>query len=241
MLTLKNLTVKAREEKKEILTNLSATFRPGKIYAVMGPNGSGKSTLARTVMGDPAFSLTRTSQITLARKPIKNLSPDKRAALGIFLSMQSPLEIPGVTIFHLLRAATKHCGGSARELKKQIDTYAKALKIPDELLTRSLNDGFSGGERKKMEVLQMAILDPQYIFLDEIDTGVDVDALKTIAHFLKKFVKGTDKTLVIITHYNRILKYLKPDTTLVIKNGKIKKRGDATLAKQIEKKGFDSI
>lgn len=155
--------------------------------------------------------------------------------------MQSPLAIPGVTVFSLLRAATQETGITAKELKTKMDQYASDLKIPAELLTRSLNDGFSGGERKKMEVLQMAVLNPQYIFLDEIDTGVDVDALKTIAQFLKKHLKETDKTLVMITHYNRILKYLTPDVTLIIKDGAIVKRGDAELAKMIEKKGFDSI
>jgi len=241
MLTVKNLTVKPKNEKKEILTKLSLTVRPGKIYAIMGPNGSGKSTLARTIMGDPAFSLARPSVLTLDKKSIKNLSPDKRAKMGIFLSMQSPLALPGVTVFSLLRASTKDRIKRARELKKTIEHYARALKIPSELLTRSLNDGFSGGERKKMEVLQMAVLNPRYIFLDEIDTGVDVDALKTIATFLKQFIKKTDKTLIIITHYNRILKYLTPDETIVIKNGKIKKRGDATLAKEIERHGFDNL
>jgi len=159
--------------------------------------------------------------------------------------MQSPLEIPGVTIFGLLRAATKEhkdfANLSARDLKKRIDDVAEQLHIPQELLKRSLNEGLSGGERKKIEVLQMAILNPRYILLDEIDTGVDVDALKTIAQYLKKFVRGTDKTIIMITHYNRILKYLKPDTTIVIKSGKIAATGDATLAKKIEKEGFVKI
>ncbi len=239
MLTLRNLTAKI--DRKIILDGVTQTFRKKKIYAIMGPNGSGKSTLARIVMGDPTFSLTRTSELKLSGKSIKNKDADERAHLGIFLSMQSPLAIPGVTVFSLLRAATQETGITAKELKTKMDQYASDLKIPAELLTRSLNDGFSGGERKKMEVLQMAVLNPQYIFLDEIDTGVDVDALKTIAQFLKKHLKETDKTLVMITHYNRILKYLTPDVTLIIKDGAIVKRGDAELAKMIEKKGFDSI
>ena len=241
MLTIKKLTTKAKGERKEILSSLSASFRKGKIYAVMGPNGSGKSTLARTIMGDPAFSVARTSSIILDKENVTRMSPDKRAKHGIFLSMQSPLAIPGVTVFQLLRKATADSDMNVIELKKRVDLLAEELKIPQELLNRSLNEGFSGGERKKMEVLQMAILDPQYIFLDEIDTGVDVDALKTIATFLKRFIRNTDKTLIIITHYNRILKYLEPDEVLVIKNGKIKKRGDKSLAQQIEKSGFESI
>ena len=239
MLSIKKLTVSV--EKKEILTNISTTFRPGKIYAIMGPNGSGKSTLARTVMGDPAFKVATASSIILNRVEITKMSPDKRATLGIFLSAQSPLEIPGVTVAQLLRRATADRKISAVELKKEIDHIARNLKIPDELLSRSLNVGFSGGERKKLEVLQAAILDPRFIFLDEIDTGVDVDALKTIAQFLKKFIKNTKKTLVIITHYNRILKYLPPHEVIVISNGRIIKKGDKKLPRLIESKGYDAL
>ncbi len=239
MLSIKKLTVSV--QKKEILTNISTIFRPGKIYAIMGPNGSGKSTLARTIMGDPAFGVAQKSSITLNRTEITKMSPDKRAKLGIFLSAQSPLEIPGVTVFQLLRRACSSQGFTAVELKKKVDFIAAELKIPDELLSRSLNVGFSGGERKKLEVLQAAILDPTYIFLDEIDTGVDVDALKTIAQFLKKFVKETKKTLVIITHYNRILKYLPPCEVIVIRDGKIIKKGDKELPHLIEKDGYDNL
>lgn len=252
MITLTNFTAKVAEEnvRKTILSDVDFSFKPGKIYAVMGPNGSGKSTLARTIMGDPAFKLAVKSKLSLHSDKkiinLKNLSPNERASHGIFLSMQSPMEIAGVTVFGLLRAVTKdrEVDGkkmSAKELKTQIDHVADQLHIAPELLSRSLNEGLSGGERKKIEVLQMAILDPTYILLDEIDTGVDVDALKTIATFLKKFVKGTDKTIIMITHYNRILKYLKPDTTLVIKEGKLAKTGTAELAKKIEKAGFEKI
>lgn len=255
MIILKDFTAKVAEEgiRKTILSDVDLTFVPGKIYAVMGPNGSGKSTLARTIMGDPAFKLASKSTLKLIEGEgekakthnLKNRAPNERAELGIFLSMQSPLEIAGVTVFGLLRAATKNreqfAGMSAKDLKNKIDETAQDLHIEPELLKRSLNEGLSGGERKKIEVLQMAILDPKYILLDEIDTGVDVDALKTIAKFLKKFVKGTDKTIIMITHYNRILKYLKPDTTIVIKDGKLAKTGTAELAKKIEKQGFEKI
>ncbi len=251
MIQLQDFTVKVAEEgvRKTILSDVNFTFKPGHIYAVMGPNGSGKSTLARTIMGDPAFKLASKSKLMLTeeekKRNIKNLAPNERAGHGIFLSMQSPLEIPGVTVFGLLRAATKDRSDfadvSARDLKKRIDVIAGELNIPEELLKRSLNEGLSGGERKKIEVLQMAILDPRYILLDEIDTGVDVDALKTIASFLKKFIKNTDKTIIMITHYNRILKYLKPDETIIIKEGTVAATGDATLAKRIEKEGFEKI
>ncbi len=243
MLSLKKFTVSV--DKKTILHNISITFRAGKVYAIMGPNGSGKSTLARTVMGDPIFTLDKNATITrgIGKNAIhiEHLSADKRAHAGIFLSHQSPLALPGVTVRDLMRVACKNANHTALTIKENLERYAKALDIPDELLNRSLNDGFSGGERKKMEVLQMALLDPDYIFLDEIDTGVDVDAIKTIARFLKKYITGTKKTLIIITHATRILRYLTPDQTIVIQNGRITHKGDATLAKTIERSGFSSL
>lgn len=247
MLSIKNLT--ATVDKKIILHNISIAFRPGKVYAIMGPNGSGKSTLARVIMGDPTFDIKRSSSITLGHGKdalnLLKLSADKRAHAGIFLSQQSPLAIPGVTVRDLIRVATKNTaqrsGHTALDVKKELEHLAQMLKIPDELLNRSLNDGFSGGERKKMEVLQMALLNPHYIFLDEVDTGVDVDALKTIAHFLKKYIKDTKKTLIIITHATRILRYLTPDQTIVIRSGRIVAKGDATLAQNVEKSGFEIL
>ncbi|MCK4635603.1 MAG: Fe-S cluster assembly ATPase SufC [Candidatus Moranbacteria bacterium] len=239
MLSIKNLTTKAN--KKTILKNITATFQKGKIYAVMGVNGSGKSTLVKTIMGDPLFTISQNSEIKLNEKSIKNIETNERAEQGIFASIQSPPEISGVTIKQLLRAVTKNKSIPAKELLKKISLYAEELKIPEELLDRSLNEGFSGGERKKMELLQMAILDPEYIFLDEIDTGVDVDAIKTISTFLKNFIRNTEKTLVIITHQNKIFKELKPDHVLVLKDGEIIKEGDFKLIEKIEKEGFDKI
>lgn len=239
MLTIKNLTVKT--DQKTILKNITTSFQSGKIYAVMGVNGSGKSTLVKAIMGDPNFKITKDSQITLNEKSIKNLEPNERAELNIFTSMQAPPEISGVTVKQLLRSSTRKKSLSARELLEKINHFAQELKIPEELLDRSLNEGFSGGERKKMELLQMAILDPEYIFLDEIDTGVDVDAIKTISDFLKKFVENTEKTLIIISHQNKIFKKLKPDHVIVLKNDKIIKEGDFSLIEKIEKEGFDKM
>ncbi len=242
MLSLTNLTVST--DNKKILTEISVSFRPGTVYAIMGPNGSGKSTLARTVMGDPTFSIEN-GNITLSTDTsscdITHMSADKRARAGIFLSAQSPLSIPGVTVRDLIRTALKDDARSALEIKQELERIAKELSIPNELLNRSLNDGFSGGERKKMEVLQMALLNPRYIFLDEIDTGVDVDALRTIAHFLKKYIANTGKTLVMITHATRILRYLTPEEIIVIRNGNIVATGGLNLAQNIEKEGFDII
>lgn len=239
MLSIKNLTTKA--DKKTILKNITITFQKEKIYAVMGVNGSGKSTLVKTIIGEPLFITSQNSEIKLNKKSIKNLEPNERAEQGIFVSMQSPPEISGVTVKQLLRAVTKNKSIPAKKLLEKIKKYSQELKIPEELLDRSLNEGFSGGERKKIELLQMAILDPEYIFLDEIDTGVDVDAIKTISKFLKKFIENTEKTLVIITHQNKIFKKLKPNHVLILKNGEIIKEGDCKLIEKIEKEGYDNL
>lgn len=205
----------------------------------MGPNGSGKSTLAAAIMGHPGISYDRKSKILLGTKNIKNFSPDKRAILGIFLSFQSPLEIPGVTIFDLLRMALEK-KMDAVSLYRQVKAYAKELHIKDELLKRSLNVGFSGGEKKKLEALQAVMLTPRFALFDEIDTGVDVDALKIISTFLKKYLPK-ETTLVFITHSTRLLRYINPDEVLVIKDGCLIQTGDATLAQKIEHTGFKSL
>lgn len=237
MLTLTDLSVSI--EDKKILTDISFAFKSGKTYALMGPNGSGKSTLASAIMGHPNIKYSRASKILVNGKNLKTLSPDKRSALGIFLSFQTPLEIPGVTVFDLLRIALEKKLDPVT-LHKQVKEYAKELKIKDELLKRSLNEGFSGGEKKKLEALQAVMLEPQFALFDEIDTGVDVDALKTISRFLKKHLPK-EATLVFITHSTRLLKYVHPDEVLVIKDGHLVKSGTAVLAKEIEQSGFESL
>ncbi|MBP9727995.1 MAG: Fe-S cluster assembly ATPase SufC [Candidatus Moranbacteria bacterium] len=237
MLKLIDLSVSIGE--KKILTDISFHFKKGTVYALMGPNGSGKSTLASAIMGHPSISYARKSKILLDKKNIKGLSPDKRAASGIFLSFQSPLEIPGVTVFDLLRIALEKKMDPVA-LHKQVKAYAKELHIKDELLKRSLNVGFSGGEKKKLEALQAVMLQPSFALFDEIDTGVDVDALKTISKFLKKHLPQ-ETTLVFITHSTRLLKYVSPDEVLVIKNGCLVQTGDATLAQRIERNGFNDL
>ncbi|MBP7060503.1 MAG: Fe-S cluster assembly ATPase SufC [Candidatus Moranbacteria bacterium] len=237
MLTLQHLSVSIGD--KKILDDISCVFQPGKTYALMGPNGSGKSTLASALMGHPAIRYSRTSKIMLEKKNIKTLAPDERAHVGIFLSFQTPLEIPGVTIFDLLRIALEKKMDPVA-LHKQVKRYAKELRISDELLKRSLNVGFSGGEKKKLEALQAVMLAPRFALFDEIDTGVDVDALKTIAQFLKKHLPP-ETTLVFITHATRLLKYVRPDTVLVMKEGRLVKTGDARLAQKIEIQGFEAF
>lgn len=233
MITLKNFTVKAGE--KTILKNINFSFEKNKVYCIMGPNGSGKSTLAYAIAGHPSYFLDEKSKIYFEKEDITELSPDKRAKKGIFLSFQTPLSLNGVNVFQLLRLALSGIKDPI-EVKKQIDFYAKKLHIKKELLERSLNEGASGGERKKLEMLQAAVINPKVLILDEVDTGVDVDALRSIGKFLDDFKK--DKTIILITHYSRILKYIKPDKVVVIIDGEIKKEGDERLVKEIEEKGY---
>jgi len=242
MLTLKNLSVSI--EGKKILHDISFDFKPKRTYAIMGPNGSGKSTLASAIMGHPNITYSRASKIIIHRKParqggdIKKLSPDKRSKLGIFLSFQTPMILPGVIVFELLRLALEKQMNPV-VLHKKVKEYAKELHIKDELLKRSLNDGFSGGEKKKLEALQAVLLTPSFAFFDEIDTGVDVDALWTISRFLKKHLRET--TAVFITHSTRLLKYIEPQEVLVIKDGHLVKTGTGALARKIEKEGFNDF
>ena len=237
MLTVKNLSVAVGT--KKIINDFSHTFKKGNVYVIMGPNGSGKSTLAHALMGDPRYALDRKSRIILKKEVITRCAPEERAARGMYLSFQSPLALTGVSVLQLLRAAVGK-KKDALAVRTTVALYAKKLRIPADLLSRSLNEGFSGGERKKMEMLQAAVLDPSVLILDEIDTGVDVDALKTIARFLAAF-HTKDKTIILITHYTRILKYLAPDRVLVMKNGALVAEGPKTFARDIEKSGYDKL
>lgn len=237
MITLEKLSVSI--EAKEILHDISFSFKPGRTYAIMGPNGCGKSTLASSIMGHPSIIYSRASKMRVGKKNIKTLSPDKRAHLGIFLSFQTPMTLPGVTVFELLRLALEKQMDPVA-LHKKIADYAKELHIKEELLKRSLNDGFSGGEKKKLEALQAVLLSPKFALFDEIDTGVDVDSLKTIATFLKKHL-SKEATLIFITHSTRLLSSIKPNEVLIMKDGRLIKTGTHSLAKKIEATGFASI
>lgn len=232
MLQIKDLTVKVGS--KTILDRFSCSFNKDKVYVVMGPNGSGKSTLAFVIAGHPAYKISG-GRIKYQGVDISDLSPEKRAKRGIFLSFQSPLTLTGVSVFQLLRTASVKKRDPLL-LKKQIEKISKKLDIKKDLLERSLNEGASGGEKKKLEMLQAAIINPKLMIFDEIDTGVDVDALRKIAGFMDKFKKG--KTLIIITHYNRILRYLTPDKVLVLIEGKLTKVGSKKLAETIERQGY---
>ncbi|OGK14913.1 Fe-S cluster assembly ATPase SufC [Candidatus Roizmanbacteria bacterium RIFCSPLOWO2_02_FULL_37_19] len=237
MLELKNLTVSIG--RKKILHNISFDFKKGKTYAIMGPNGSGKSTLAATIMGHPAYELNKKSRLLFNGKTINNDPPHKRSEKGIFLSFQTPLSLSGINIYQLMRYALDG-KLDPLEIRKKVQKYAKQLKISEELLSRSLNEGFSGGEKKKLEVIQAAMLDPEIIFFDEVDTGVDVDAMRIIASFINS-LKKKGKTIILITHYNRILKHVKPDEVIVMRDGKIIVSGKKNLADQIEKEGYEGV
>ncbi len=241
MLELKNLLVNI--DNKIILKGIDFVFEKNKVYAVMGPNGSGKSTLAYTVMGHPTYVVPeadkgKKSEIIFEGEDMIPLEANERSEKGIFLSFQTPLSLSGVKVYQLLQLAM-HGKKDPLQIRQAAQKYARELGISEELLGRSLNEGASGGERKKMEVLQAAVLDKKLLIFDEVDTGVDVDALKSISHFLNKHKEG--KTYIVITHYNRILHHLKPDYVLVMMDGQIVKVGDHTLAKEIEEKGYENI
>ncbi|NTU47206.1 Fe-S cluster assembly ATPase SufC [Candidatus Roizmanbacteria bacterium] len=223
---------------KHIIQDFSFSFEKGKTYAIMGPNGSGKSTLASSIMGLPPYTVQSGSDIKLDRQDILSLDSVQRAKQGIFLSYQSPISLNGVTVSQLLHMALLG-KKDPLAIRQEIRLYANELGITDELLRRPLNEGASGGEKKKLEVLQAAVLEPSVAIFDEIDTGVDVDSLKTISEFLKKY-QG-DKTYIIITHYNHILHYLPPDEVLVLGNGTLKRVGDSRLAREIEEKGYEGV
>ncbi|MCS7092879.1 MAG: Fe-S cluster assembly ATPase SufC [Patescibacteria group bacterium] len=233
MIRLDNFTVKIGD--KVILKNIKFTFEPDRVYCLMGPNGSGKSTFAYALAGHPAYQLEEGSKIYFCEEDITDLSPDKRAKKGMFLSFQTPLSLNGVNAFQLLRLSLGE-EADPLSLKKEIEAVAKKLHVKKELLSRSLNEGASGGERKKLEMLQAAVIKPKFVILDEIDTGVDIDALKSIGRFLEEFKKG--RTIVLITHYSRILRYINPDKVLVIIDGQIKREGGQELVAEIEDKGY---
>ncbi|PIZ64721.1 Fe-S cluster assembly ATPase SufC [Candidatus Roizmanbacteria bacterium CG_4_9_14_0_2_um_filter_39_13] len=243
MLKINNLIVSI--DGKTILNDINFIFEKGKTYAIMGPNGSGKSTLAYSLMGHPAYKISNSKSqisndntIVLNGEDITAMEPHARAQAGMFLSFQTPLALSGVKVYQLLQLAM-HGKKDPLKIRNEAKAYAKELGISEELLNRPLNEGASGGERKKMEVLQAAVLGKSLLIFDEVDTGVDVDALKSISKFLIKYKK--DKTYIVITHYNRILHYLKPDHVLVMVEGKIVKVGGPELAKTIEDEGYEAF
>ncbi len=234
-------------QNKEIVKGLSLEIPKGKVVAIMGPNGSGKSTLANTLAGHPKYQVTG-GTMELDGTDITALSPDKRAKLGLFLSMQYAPEIPGVTLANFLRIAMganlplpkKASTMNPLEFQKLLQNKMDELKIDHSFARRYVNTGFSGGEKKRAEILQLLLLNPTYAILDETDSGLDVDALKIVAEGINKF-KSSEHGILLITHYNRILEYVAPDMVYIMMDGNIVKSGGAELAKQIEKDGYMSL
>ena len=244
-LTIKNLHAKVAN--KEILKGVSLTINSGEIHAVMGPNGSGKSTLCHVLMGHPGYEITK-GEVFLDEESILELAPEKRAQLGLFLSFQYPQEIPGVSFANFLRTAKNAlrtgAGLEAMNLMhfaKLLQEKMKMLNMPDDFKTRSVNEGFSGGEKKRAEILQMAVLEPKFAMLDETDSGLDIDALRIVAESADKIARETNAGILLITHYQRILKYIKPDFVHIMIDGKIVTSGKTDLVEALESEGYEKF
>ncbi len=244
MLEIKNLH--AQIEDKEILKGINLEVKAGEIHAIMGPNGAGKSTLSSVIAGKEDYEVTD-GDISLNGEDISELDPTERAHKGVFLSFQYPVEIPGVSVTNFIKTAineTRKANGQedmpAKEMLQKIREKSELLEIDRKFLSRSLNEGFSGGEKKRNEIFQMAMLEPKLAILDETDSGLDIDALRIVANGVNK-LKSDDNAVVIITHYQRLLDYIKPDFVHVLFDGKIVKSGDASLALELEEKGYDWI
>lgn len=246
MITIKNLH--ATVEGNEILKGIDLTVNAGEIHAIMGPNGSGKSTLAKVIAGHPAYEVTEGSiEYSINNKPtdISELEPDERAKEGIFLGFQYPIEVPGVSNLDFLRESfntvCKHQGAdemNETEFRNFLTPKMEMLEMNPSFLDRSVNQGFSGGEKKKNEILQMAVLNPRLSLLDETDSGLDIDALKTVAKGVNT-LKSKYNATILVTHYQRLLDYIVPDYVHVLYKGKIIKSGGKELAKELEQKGYD--
>ncbi len=243
ILELRDLHVSvAAPPQTQIVNGVSLTIRPGEIHALMGPNGSGKSTLATTIAGSPMYRVDSGS-ILFKGEDVTALSADERARRGMFLSFQYPTPIPGVTMVNMLRMALKGRRGEevpAREFLAELRSTLKTLKMDEEFARRYVNDGFSGGEKKRAEILQLGMLRPDLAILDETDSGLDVDALRTVAEGVNA-LRTPELGVLIITHYQRILNYITPDFVHILVHGRIVKSGGADLAREIEAQGYDPI
>ena len=244
MLKVNNL--KASVEDKEILKGINLEVKPGEVHAIMGPNGSGKSTLASVLAGRESYEVTEGS-VSFLGKDLLEMAPEERAREGMFLAFQYPVEIPGVSSTNFLKTAVnqirEHRGQEpldAVSFLKLIKEKMQLVDIDQSLLSRSLNEGFSGGEKKRNEIFQMAVLEPRLAVLDETDSGLDIDALKIVANGVNT-LRSADNAVVVVTHYQRLLDYIIPDFVHVLYDGKIVKSGDKNLALQLEEKGYDWI
>lgn len=239
-LVIKDLHVNV--DGKEIVKGVNLEIKENEIVALMGPNGSGKSTLANVIMGNPKYQVTK-GKIFYKDKNVLDLKVHERAKLGLFLSFQYPQEIPGVTVSNFLRTAYNSLNGkkiSVLDFKKLLEEKMNLLKMDESFASRYLNEGFSGGEKKRMEILQLAVLNPSLAICDETDSGIDISSLKIVANGINK-IKTNEKSILLITHYNRILQYIKPDRVYLMINGKIVKEGKAELADELEEHGYEKF
>ncbi len=244
MLEIKN--IHARIDDKGILNGINLSINPGEVHAIMGPNGSGKSTLASVITGKEDYEITK-GEILFEKESLEDTTPEERAHKGIFMSFQYPIEIPGVTTTNFLKTAineTRKARGEkemdAKEMLMMLREKSKMLEIDSKFLSRSINDGFSGGEKKRNEIFQMAMLNPKLAILDETDSGLDIDAMKIVANGVNK-IRDNHNAILVITHYQRLLEYIVPDYVHILFDGKIVKSGDKNLALKLEKEGYDWI
>ena len=243
MLDIKNLHVKLEDEGREILRGLTLAVKPGEVHAIMGPNGSGKSTLSYVLAGREGYEVTEGS-VTFKGEDLLDLSPDQRAARGVFLAFQYPIEIPGVVTMQFLKVALnaqRKARGekelSTPDFMRLVKDRAAKLNVSQDMLKRPVNVGFSGGEKKRAEILQMAVLEPSLCILDETDSGLDIDALRVVADGVNA-LRSPDRAMIVITHYQRLLEYIVPDFVHVLSKGRIVKSGDKSLALELESRGY---
>jgi Fe-S cluster assembly ATP-binding protein len=235
-----HVSVESETGPKEILHGVDLTVRAGQIHAIMGPNGSGKSTLAYSIAGHPKYTVTR-GTVTLDGEDLLAMKVDQRARAGLFLAMQYPVEVPGVSVSNFLRTAKTAVDGQAPKLRtwvKDVKAAMDELAIDSSFAERDLNTGFSGGEKKRHEILQLQLLDPRVAILDETDSGLDIDALRVVAAGVNRFHARGDKGVLLITHYTRILRYIKPDFVHVFVDGRIAEEGGPNLAEKLEAEGY---
>lgn len=243
MLKIDNLHAMVAETGEEILRGVNLNVGLGEVHAIMGPNGSGKSTLANVLMGKPTYQVTD-GDVQVDGTSIVEMAPDQRAHLGLFLAMQYPSEVPGVRPWQFLKAAKDAIDDangrpkmSVREFSKLFDSKVEAIGINPDLVKRALNEGFSGGEKKRNEVLQLQVLEPRWAIMDETDSGLDIDALQAVADGINA-MRSRERSFVVVTHYQRLLRYVQPDVVHVLVGGKIVDTGDATLAESVERTGY---